>query len=147
MATIDSAAPLVGQADDLSPLAWVHGELRRSLETANRALRRYLKEAEVASGSEVDAVDPSVLRTARAQEAATILAEGQKQAQIVRADAQAEAAQIYADSFGKDPEFYAFWRAMQSYRVTFQSEGAGQSTFVLRPGEGYLSEFGNRSAR
>ncbi len=87
------------------------------------------------------------MRTARAQEAAAILAEGQKQAQIVRADAQAEAAQIYANSFGKDPEFYAFWRAMQSYRVTFQSQGAGQSTFVLRPGEGYLSEFGNRSAR
>ena len=41
---------------DLSPLAWVHGELRRSLETANRALRRYLKEAEAVRGSEVDAV-------------------------------------------------------------------------------------------
>ena len=53
--------------DDLSALAWVHGELRRSLETANRALRRYLKEAESASASEVDAVDPAVLRTARTQ--------------------------------------------------------------------------------
>ncbi len=53
--------------DDLSALAWVHGELRRSLETANKALRRYLKEAEAVSGSDVDAVDPSVLRTARNQ--------------------------------------------------------------------------------
>ena len=32
--------------DDLSALAWVHDELRRSLETAHKALRRYLKEAE-----------------------------------------------------------------------------------------------------
>ena len=54
-------------ADDLSALAWVHGELRRSLETANRALRRYLKEAETASASEIDTVDPAVLRTARTQ--------------------------------------------------------------------------------
>ncbi len=51
--------------DDLSALAWVHGELRKSLETAHKALRRYLKESEALGGSDVDAVDPSVLRTAR----------------------------------------------------------------------------------
>ena len=54
-------------SDDLSALAWVHGELRRSLEAANKALRRYLKEAEAASGSDLDAVDPAVLRNARNQ--------------------------------------------------------------------------------
>ena len=32
-------------ADDLSPLAWVHDELRRSLDAAHKGLRRYLKEA------------------------------------------------------------------------------------------------------
>jgi chemosensory pili system protein ChpA (sensor histidine kinase/response regulator) len=53
--------------DDLSTLAWVHEELRRSLELAHKSLRRYLKEAEAVSGSDVDAVDPSVLRAARAQ--------------------------------------------------------------------------------
>ena len=34
--------------DDLSALAWVNGELKRSLEAAHKALRRYLKEAEAA---------------------------------------------------------------------------------------------------
>jgi chemosensory pili system protein ChpA (sensor histidine kinase/response regulator) len=53
--------------EDLSALAWVHDELRRSLEAAHKSLRRYLKEAEAVAGSDVDAVDPSVLRTARAQ--------------------------------------------------------------------------------
>ncbi len=53
--------------DDLSTLAWVHDELRRSLESAHKSLRRYLKEAEAVSGSDVDAVDPAVLRAARAQ--------------------------------------------------------------------------------
>ena len=53
--------------DDLSALAWVHGELRRSLETAHKALRRYLKDAEAASGGDLDVVDPSVLRSARSQ--------------------------------------------------------------------------------
>jgi chemosensory pili system protein ChpA (sensor histidine kinase/response regulator) len=54
-------------ANDLSALAWVHAELRRSLEAANKALRRHLKEAEAAAGSDVDAVDPAVLRGARSQ--------------------------------------------------------------------------------
>jgi chemosensory pili system protein ChpA (sensor histidine kinase/response regulator) len=53
--------------DDLSTLAWVHDELRRSLESAHKSLRRYLKEAEAVAGSDVDAVDPAVLRAARAQ--------------------------------------------------------------------------------
>lgn len=54
-------------ADDLSALAWVHDELRRSLDAAHKALRRFVKEAEALNGSDVDVVDPSVLRTARAQ--------------------------------------------------------------------------------
>ena len=53
--------------DDLSALAWVHEELRRSLEAAHKSLRRFLKDAEAVTGSDVDAVDPGVLRTARAQ--------------------------------------------------------------------------------
>ncbi len=51
--------------DDLSSLAWVQAELRRALEAANKALRRYLKES---SGThDLDSVDPSVLRQARNQ--------------------------------------------------------------------------------
>ena len=67
--TIDSetAGLNVLPGDDLSALAWVHGELRRSLEAAHKALRRYLKDAETVSGAELDAVDPSVLRIARTQ--------------------------------------------------------------------------------
>jgi hypothetical protein len=53
--------------EDLSALAWVHGELRRALENAHKSLRRYLKEAESLGDSDVDVVDPSVLRSARNQ--------------------------------------------------------------------------------
>ncbi|MFO1219042.1 MAG: Hpt domain-containing protein [Burkholderiaceae bacterium] len=51
---------------DLSALAWVHEELRRTLEQAHKSLRRYLKEVESVGGSDVDTVDPSILRQARA---------------------------------------------------------------------------------
>ncbi len=53
--------------DDLSALAWVQAELRRSLENANKALRRYLRDAEAAAQSDVDAADPAALRSARSQ--------------------------------------------------------------------------------
>ena len=87
------------------------------------------------------------MRTAREQEARSIRAQGAKQAQIIQAEADAEAARTYAASFGKDPQFYDFYRAMQSYRVTFLGEGGkapAPTTIVLSPQNDYLKEFTGR---
>ena len=89
-------------------------------------------------------------RTAREQEARSIRAEGAKRAQIIRAEADAAAARTYAASFGKDPQFYDFYRAMQSYRTTFLGDGSQGSavagtTVVLSPQNDYLKEFSGRS--
>ena len=54
-------------SDDLSALAWVHEELRKSLDTAHKALHRCLKDATAVGVSDMDALDPAVLRTARQQ--------------------------------------------------------------------------------
>jgi chemosensory pili system protein ChpA (sensor histidine kinase/response regulator) len=54
-------------SDDLSALAWVHDELRRSLDAAHKALRRFVKETGALGGADLDAVDPAVLRNARSQ--------------------------------------------------------------------------------
>jgi membrane protease subunit HflC len=78
------------------------------------------------------------MSTARQQEAATIRA--QKNAQIIRAEASASAAQTYAASFGKDPAFYDFYRAMQSYDATFAQKGSSTS-IVLSPDNEYLKQF------
>jgi membrane protease subunit HflC len=88
------------------------------------------------------------MRTAREQEARSILAEGGKQAAIIQAEADAEAARTYAASFGKDPQFYDFYRAMQSYRATFTGEGgkgSAPTTIVLSPQNDYLREFTGKS--
>jgi len=53
--------------DDLSAIAWVQEELRRSLDAAHKSLRRFLKDSEAVTGSDIDTVDPGVLRTARSQ--------------------------------------------------------------------------------
>ena len=88
------------------------------------------------------------MRSAREQEAQSILATGAKQAQIIQAQADADAAQTYAASFGKDPQFYDFYRAMQSYRLTFLGNGQDKpaaTTIVLSPQNDYLKEFSGRS--
>ena len=88
------------------------------------------------------------MRTAREQEARSIQAQGAKQAAIIRAEADAEAAQTYAASFGKDPDFYDFYRAMQSYMTTFVGDGQDKpapTTVVLSPQNDYLKEFSGRS--
>jgi membrane protease subunit HflC len=88
------------------------------------------------------------MRTAREQEARSIRAEGAKRAQIIRAEADADAARTYAASFGKDPSFYDFYRAMQSYQTTFIGDGQTKNsptTVVLSPQNDYLKEFSGRS--
>ncbi len=65
---VSAPAAAAGPAgDDLSAIAWVQEELRRSLDAAHKALRRFQRDSEAVSGSDLDAVDPGVLRGARAQ--------------------------------------------------------------------------------
>lgn len=101
-----------------------------------------IKHADLPQGSPLESAYER-MRTARRQEAATIRAQGLRDAQIIRANAQAQAAKIYADSFGKDPAFYDFYRAMQSYRTTFlaEQEGKGATSVILSPDNDYLREF------
>lgn len=84
------------------------------------------------------------MRTAREQEALTIRAEGRRQAQLITAQADADAAKIYAASFGKDPQFYDFYRAMQSYRVTFAPKPGNETNIVISPDNDYLRQFRGR---
>jgi membrane protease subunit HflC len=121
----------------------------------NRISRQYgveivdvrIKKADLPSGTPLETAYES-MRTARQQEARSIIAEGQKRAQIIRAEADAQAAQIYAAAFGKDPQFYDFYRAMQSYQTTFLPDGQGkdgaQTSIILSPNNEYLKEFTGR---
>lgn len=129
------------------------GELMDTIQASvNRQARQYgaeivdvrIKRADLPTGTPLESAYAR-MRSARQQEAVTIRAQGAKQAQLVRADADANAARIYAESFGKDPEFYAFYRAMQAYRETFKD---GQASVVLGPNNEFLREFeGRRSNR
>ncbi|QHE87725.1 hybrid sensor histidine kinase/response regulator [Hydrogenophaga sp. BPS33] len=52
---------------DLGPLAWVFEELRKSLDGANKAIKRFVRETEQSRNNDLEAVDPGSLRLARQQ--------------------------------------------------------------------------------
>ena len=64
-----SAAPGTHEveASDLGPLAWVLDELHKSLDGATKAIRRFVRDAEMARGSDISELDASHLRIARQQ--------------------------------------------------------------------------------
>ena len=82
----------------------------------------------------------------REREARTIRAQGQRDAVVIRAEADATAARTYAEAYGKDAQFYDFYRAMQSYDKTFGPAQAGEapkgeSSIILSPDNEYLRQF------
>ena len=100
-----------------------------------------IKRADLPEGTPLDSAFGR-MQAAREQEATSIRAQGQKAAQIIEAEAEAQAAKIYAESFGKDPSFYDFYRSMKSYEVTFANQAnKGGSTIVLTPDNDYLRQF------
>jgi len=121
----------------------------------NRIARQYgvevldvrIKRTDLPDGAPLSAAFDR-MRTAREQEARSIRAQGAKQAQIIRAQADADAARTYAASFGKDADFYDFYRAMQSYQTTFIGDGQDKpapTTIILSPQNDYLREFTGRA--
>ena len=67
MVTNSSASETDPVNNDLGPLAWVLDELRKSLESASKALKRFSSAAEAAHGSDLASLDASQLRMARQQ--------------------------------------------------------------------------------
>lgn len=58
----------------------------------------------------------------------TIQSEAYRKAEETKGKADAEAARIYASAYNKDPEFYNFWKSMESYKQTLKGYDATYST-------------------
>ncbi|WP_439814997.1 protease modulator HflC [Zavarzinia sp. CC-PAN008] len=69
-----------------------------------------------------------------------LLAEARREAQITRAQGDAEAARIAAETYGRDPKFYAFYRSMEAYRTALTKE---TTTMVLSPASPFLRFLGS----
>ena len=74
------------------------------------------------------------------RERTVILAEARRDAEILRGEGDARATEIYAEAYGKDQEFYEFYRSMNAYR---ESLGSAQDILVLEPNTEFFKYFGD----
>ncbi len=74
------------------------------------------------------------------RERQVILANAERDAQRIRGEGDAQATEIYANAYGKDAEFYAFYRSLESYRTAFQGS---ESVLVLDPESEFFRYFGS----
>ncbi len=74
------------------------------------------------------------------KEVTVILANAQKQSEIMKGVGDGQRNKIFADAFGKDPEFFAFYRAMQAYEKALIG---GETSLILSPDSEFFKFFGN----
>lgn len=74
---------------------------------------------------------------------AEVTSEARRQAEVIRGQADAEATRIYAETFGADPEFYAFFRTLESYRTTIGK----QTTLMIGSDSDYFRLLRNSSEK
>ena len=74
------------------------------------------------------------------KEVTVILANANKQSEIMKGEGDGARNRIFAQAFGKDPEFFGFYRAMQSYEKALIG---GDTSLILSPDSDFFKFFGN----
>jgi len=78
------------------------------------------------------------------KEVTVILADAEKQSEIMKGEGDGLRNKIFADAFGRDPEFFAFYRAMQAYEKALIG---GDTSLILSPDSEFFKFFGNIEAK
>ena len=84
------------------------------------------------------------IRATADKERSVILADAERDAQIIRGQGDEEAIKIYASAFNKDKDFYAFMRSMEAYQATL---GSADTRLILSPKSDFFRYFENRDAK
>jgi membrane protease subunit HflC len=82
---------------------------------------------------------------ARADRDVTVLiAEAQSKGEQTRGEGDAERNRIYAEAYGRDPDFFTFYRSMQAYEAGLR---ANDTRMVLKPDSDFFRYFGNPTGK
>ena len=73
-----------------------------------------------------------------------LLAEAYRDSEIVRGEGDARATEIYAEAFGKNEEFYKFYRSLTAYQNTFSNTG---DVILLEPDSEFFRYFKNPTGK
>ena len=74
------------------------------------------------------------------KEVTVLLANAKKESEIMKGEGDGERNRIFASAFGKDPQFFAFYRAMQAYEKALIG---GDTSLILSPDSDFFKFFGN----
>jgi len=74
------------------------------------------------------------------KEVTVLLANAKKKSEIMKGEGDGERNKIFASAFGKDPEFFSFYRAMQAYETALIG---GDTSLILSPDSDFFKFFGN----
>ena len=72
-----------------------------------------------------------LIRAGADRTATVIIAEAKRDGEILRGEGEGERNRIFAEAFGRDPQFFSFYRGLEAYRNVF-ADGE-RNTFVLSP--------------
>ncbi len=79
------------------------------------------------------------IRSTADKDVTVILAEANKKSEIMKGQGDGQRNKIFANAFGKDPQFFAFYRAMQAYEKALIG---GETSLVLSPDSDFFKFFG-----
>jgi membrane protease subunit HflC len=84
------------------------------------------------------------IRSNADREATVIVADANSTAEQVRGDGDGERNRLFAEAYGKDPDFFAFYRSMTAYENGLRSN---DTRFLLRPDSDFFKFFSNASGK
>jgi modulator of FtsH protease HflC len=93
---------------------------------------------------EGDRKSQEIRARADGRDVTAIIAEAQSRAEQIRGEGDAERSRIFAEAFGKNPDFFAFYRSMQAYEAGLRS---GDTRLLLRSDSDLLRYFGNPAGK
>jgi modulator of FtsH protease HflC len=116
---------------------------RADLPQANsEAVYRRMQTERLREAKEFRAEGAEIAQTVRStadKEVTIILAEANKKSEILKGEGDGKRNKIFAEAFGKDPDFFSFYRAMQSYE---KSLIGGETSLILSPDSEFFRFFG-----
>lgn len=95
------------------------------VEQINNSVYERMKAERVRVANEArstGAAESEQIRADADKQRTVILAEAYREAEKVKGEGDAKASQIYAEAFGRNPEFYKFYRSLEAYRGSFKNK-------------------------
>ena len=105
----------------------ISSDVYRRMESERKRVANELRSTGAAEGEKIKA-DAD-------RQKQVIVAEAYRDAQRIKGEGDAQAARIYADAFGRNPEFYSFYRSLEAYRASLRNKS---DVMVLEPSSDFF---------